>query len=1072
MGAFSALFVNRPIMAMVVSIVIVIAGAISIPLLPVASMPDITPPTVKVTTTYPGANASVLQETVTAPIEQQVNGVENMLYMTSSSSDRGALDLTVTFAIGTDPDLAAVLTQNRVNIAMPMLPQDVRTQGVKVEKQATNMVMVVALSSPDGRYDDVFLSNYSTTQVKDALARLNGVGMVQVFGAKDFGLRVWLDPDQLVSRNLTSNEVVSALREQNVQVAAGQIGAPPSPDGQNFQYTVTTLGRLADVSQFENVIVKVGADGAIVRVRDVARVELGAQDYSWYAQLDDAPASILGIYQLPGANAVDVADGVRELMSDLSTRFPEGLVHSVPYDSTEYIRESLREVVVTLLQALALVILVVFLFLQDWRTTLIPSIAIPVSLIGTFSVMLAAGLSINNLSLFGLILAIGIVVDDGIIVTENCARLMKDEGLSAKEAARKSMHQVGGAVVATTLVLLAVFIPTMVMPGLTGRLYRQFAITISVATVFSSLNALTLAPALCGLILRPESEDTGPKGRFARLLDRFFGRFNHSFDRVGNRYNTIVAALLRRLGVVAAGFAVVLALMAGGFRMVPGAFVPNEDQGYFFIDAELPAGSTLERTEEVMGRVNEILLETPGVANVITIGGFSLLNGVGSGNAGFAIAALEPWDERPGDELSVWGILGRVGPQLAAIKEGRVFPFAPPPITGLGSADGFEMQIQDRGGIGLVQMETFANDLVAAANQSPVLTGVSQNFRANVPQLFADVDREQVKTMGIPLESVFSTLQANLGSAYVNDFNLFGRTWRVMVQADEGYRSRPEDLQRLQVRNDAGDMVPIGAFATVRDTVGPQAVNRFNLFPAARVTGRPGPGYAEGQAVAEIERLARQVLPPQMDFEWSGVTYQQQEAGNLAPLLFGLAIVFAFLLLAAQYESWANPLSVMLSVPVAIMGAIAFVFLRGLVSTQPLANDVYMQIGMVLLIAMSAKTAILIVEFAKDQHEKQGRQLLDAGLEAAKLRFRPILMTAFSFVLGVIPLLTASGAGARSRVSLGTAVFGGMLVYTLLGVFFIPALYVGVERAWARLFGSRTEIAADGDLTATAETPA
>ncbi len=1068
MGAFSALFVNRPIMAMVVSIVIVLAGAISIPLLPVASMPDITPPTVKISTSYPGANAAVLQETVTAPIEQQVNGVENMLYMSSSSSDRGSLDLTVTFAIGTDPDLAAVLTQNRVNIATPMLPEDVRQQGVKVEKQATNMVMVVALSSPDGRHDDVFLSNYATTQVKDALARLNGVGQVQVFGAKDFGLRIWLDPDRLVARNLTSTEVVAALQEQNVQVAAGQIGAPPTPTGQNFQYTVSTLGRLVDVSQFENVIVKVGEAGQLVRVRDIARVELGSQDYSWYAQLDDAPASILGIYQLPGANAVEVADGVRTLMEDLSVRFPEGLVYSTPYDSTDYIRESVRQVVVTLLQALALVVLVVFIFLQDWRTTLIPSIAIPVSLVGTFAVMLAGGLSINNLSLFGLILAIGIVVDDGIIVTENSVRLMKDEGLSPKEAAKKSMHQVGGAVVATTLVLLAVFIPTMVMPGLTGRLYRQFAITISVATVFSSLTALTLAPALCGLILRPQSESKAEDGagRFGRLLRRGFGAFNRIFDRIGERYNLWVGALLRRLGLVTAGFGFVLVLMLVGFRTVPGAFVPGEDQGFFFIDAELPAGSTLERTEAVMGRVNRILMDTPGVQNVITVGGFSLLNGVASGNAGFAIASLDPWDERPGNELSVWGLLGRVGPQLAAIKEGRVFPFAPAPISGLGNADGFEMQVQDRGGVGLIQMETFANDLVAAANQSPVLTNVTQNFRANVPQLFTDVDREQVKSMGIPLQSVFSTLQANLGSAYVNDFNLFGRTWRVMVQADQAYRDRPEDLRRLQVRNAQGNMVPIGAFASVRDTVGPQAINRFNLFPSARVSGRPGPGFADGQAVDEIERLARQVLPPQMDFEWSGVTFQQKEAGNLAPILFGLAIVFAFLLLAAQYESWANPLSVMLSVPVAIMGAILFVLLRGLVSAQPMANDVYMQIGMVLLIAMSAKTAILIVEFAKDQHEKEGKSLHDAALEAARLRFRPILMTAFSFVLGVIPLVTATGAGARSRVSLGTAVFGGMLVYTLLGVFFIPALYVAVERVWQRLFGARppaaSEAAAEG----------
>jgi HAE1 family hydrophobic/amphiphilic exporter-1 len=1045
MGAFSSLFIDRPIFAMVIAIVIVLMGALSIPLLPVSSMPDITPPTVKVSTSYPGANATVVEETVTAPIEQQVNGVENMLYMSSKSGSDGSMDLTVTFAIGTDPDMATVLTQNRVNLAMPVLPEEVSRQGVKVEKQSTSMVMALALNSPDATFDDIYLSNYATTQVKDVLARLEGVGSIQVFGAKDFGMRVWIDPALLKARGLTTDEVVQSLREQNVQVAAGTIGAPPIASGQNFQYTVTTLGRLAEVSQFERIIVKVGEAGELVRLGDVARIELGAQTYTWYAQLDDAPAIVLGVYQLPGSNAVSVAENVRQAMEELSSRFPAGMEYTIPFDTTRYINQSIREVVVTLLQALVLVILVVFIFLQDFRTTIIPCIAIPVSLIGTFAVLLASGLSINNLSLFGLILAIGIVVDDAIMVVENTTRIMGDEGLSPKEATRKTMYEVGGAVVATTLVLLAVFVPTMVMPGLTGRLYRQFATTISVATIFSSVCALTLTPALCGMLLRPPADVK---------QGRFFTWFNGWFDRMNERYMGVVGGILRKSARAMVAFAVMLVLMVLGFGALPTGFVPGEDEGYFFVNAELPAGASLERTHEVMDRVNAILLDTEGVQNVMTIGGYSLLNGVAGANTGFSIATLDHWDDRPGLELSLWGILGRaVQPRLAQIREGIVFAFPPPPIQGLGSASGFEMQLQDRGSSGLNQLETFANDMVQAGNASPVLTRLNQDFRASVPQLYAEVDREKVKALGIPLQTVFNTLQANLGSAYVNDFNLFGRTWRVMVQADQQYRARADDIGKLEVRGPKGEMIPVGTLASIEDAVGPQTINRFNLFRSARLTGGPSGGYSEGQATDEIERIASQTLPQQMGYEWSGVTYQQKAAGNLAPLIFGLAIIFAFLFLAAQYESWANPLSVMLSVPMAILGAAAVTLARGLI--QPMENNVYMQIGIVLLIGLSAKTAILIVEFAKQQHEQEGKGIVEAAAEAARLRFRPILMTAFSFVLGVIPLVIASGAGARSRVSLGTAVFGGMLIYTILGVFFIPVLYSVVESFWQKAFGKK-----------------
>lgn len=1049
MGSFSSIFIDRPILAMVISIVVVLLGGISIPLLPVASMPDITPPTVKVTTSYPGASSVVVEETVTSPIEQQVNGVENMLYMTSKSTSSGALDLTVTFAIGTDPDMATVLTQNRVNIALPLLPEDVKRQGIKVEKQSTQLVMMVALNSPDGRYDDIYLSNYSTTQIKDALARQPGVGQVTIFGAKDFGMRIWMDPAKLKSRGLTTADLLAALREQNVQVAAGQIGAPPSPEGLNFQYNVTTLGRLADVSQFEGIIVKAGTRGELVRVRDVARVELGSQAYTWYASLDAGPASLLGIYQLPGANAVQVSEAVVRVLEEAAPRFPEGLEWSIPFDSTRYINQSIREVISSLILAVILVVLVVYVFLQDFRTTLIPALAIPVSLIGTFSVMLVSGLSINNLSLFGLILAIGIVVDDAIVVVENTTRLIDEEGLAPKDAARKAMHEVGGAVVATTLVLLAVFAPTIVMPGLTGRLYQQFAITISVATVFSSVNALTLAPALAGMLLRPSA---------GRKKNRFFVWFEETFERTTNRYTDLVNMALHRSAMMAVAFVAMLASMIFLFGAVPGGFIPGEDEGYFFVNTELPPGASLERTKKVMAEVDEILMGVEAVQNVVTVGGYSLLNAVQGSNSGMNIVTLKHWDERPGDENSIWGVMQQVQKQFSQIREGIIFAFPPPPISGLGSAGGFEMQLQDIGGVGLQKLETFANDMVATGNADPMLTRLNQNYRASEPQLFVDVDRDKVKSLNIPLQSVFDALQANLGSAYVNDFNLYGRTWKVMVQADEEYRDRAGKILKLEVRDEQGNMIPIGTVASVSDAVGPQSVNRFNLFRAATLTGGPALGFTEGQSVDRIEQIAETVLPRQMTSTWSGVTYQQKAAGNVAPLLFSLAIIFGFLFLAAQYESWANPLSVMLSVPLAILGALLFTILRSVV-TPGMENNVYMQVGLVLLIGLSAKTAILIVEFAKQQHEQEGKDVFEAAAFAARLRFRAILMTAFSFILGVIPLVIASGAGAKSRVALGTAVAGGMLLYTILGVFFIPVLYAVIERGYARLRGGGADAA-------------
>ena len=1024
---FSRFFIYRPVFALVISIVIVILGTISIPTLPIESMPDITPPTVEVSTVFPGANAQVVEQTVTTPIEKEVNGVENMIYMQSKSTSVGSMNLTISFDIGTDPDMAAVLTQNRVAIAEPLLPEEVKRQGVKTEKKSTQITLMVNIISPDGRYDDIFISNYATTQISDVLARVDGVGKVQAMGAKDFGMRIWLDPGRLKSRNLTTDEVISALREQNVQVAAGAIGQPPNPEGLNFQYTITTLGRLETVQQFENIIVKTGGAGEIVRIRDVARVELGAQDYSWYVQLDGSPSVALAVYQLPGSNALAVADGVREALAELEQNFPEGLESVIAYDATRYIEASIDEVIETLIIAILLVIFSVFIFLQDWRTTVIPSVTIPVSLIGTFFAMKLFGMSINNLTLFGLVLAIGIVVDDAIVVVENTMRLIDEEGMEAKAATAKAMEEVGGAIVATTLVLLAVFVPTALMPGLTGRLYQQFAITISIATVFSSVNALTLSPALAGMLLRPSPEKRG----------RFFTKFNEYFEVTTGKYMRAVRTLVRRPGAVMTGFAGLILAMLLGFSMIPAGFIPDEDQGYFFVHVELPDGASMERIEAVLDRVNSAVGNTQGVQNYITIGGYSFLSGVQGSNFGAVIATLDNWSDR-GKEEHAEILMASIQRFLFTIQEGRSFAFGPPPITGLGNATGFSMELQDRGGVGLQQLQMFANDLVGAGYASPVVDRLNQNFTANVPQLFVDVDRNRVKTYGVPLQSVFNTLQANLGSAYVNDFNIFGRTWKVQVQADQQFRSRITDIDRLEVRNANGDMIPMGTLAQVRDTVGPSVITRFNMFPAATISGVPAPGQSSGQAVAEMERLAGEYLPQQMGYQWSGVTYQQIAAGNLAPIIFSLAIIFVFLFMAAQYESWMIPLAVLMGVPMAILGALLGTGLRGL------DNNIYMQIGLVLLIGLAAKTAILIVEFAKQQRE-EGKGVIEAAETAALLRFRPILMTAFSFILGVIPLAIASGAGANSRVSLGTAVLFGMLIATISGVFLIPAFYVIIQ---------------------------
>ena len=1026
---FSKFFIERPKFALVISILIVLVGTISIPLLPVESMPDITPPTIKVSATYPGADAGTVEESVAAPIEEQVNGVEDMIYMSSKSGSDGSMNLTVSFEIGTDVDMAQVMTKNRVAVAEPLLPQEVMRQGVKVDKQSTAMVEVVSLFSPNETYDELFISNYIATRIKDQIQRVNGVGSVTVFGAKDFSMRIWLDPQMLKARELTTDEVIASLRAQNVAVAAGQIGAPPNPAGLNFQYTVSTKGRLTTEEEFGSIIVKTGSSGEILRLRDVARVDLDALAYSWYAERNGKPAIALGIYQIPGSNALDVAKGVAEIMDELAKGFPADLEYDVLYDATAYISASIAEVVETLIIAIILVILTVYIFLQDLRSTLIPAITIPVSLIGTFAVMLGLGMSINNLSLFGLVLVIGIVVDDAILVTENTVRLMAEKGWDSRQAITEGMSEITGPVVASTAVLLAVFIPTLMMPGLTGRLYQQFALTISIATVFSSINALTLSPALCRLLLKPASDHQ----------PWFFRKFNEGFEKATGRYTNIVGGLLRKSALSMAGFAVILVATWFGFSSLPGGFLPDEDQGYFFINVQLPDGASLDRSAVTMDKVNALLNETPGVAKFLGVGGYSLLDAVQSPNSGMFIVTLHNWSDRPDKELHVDAIMAGLQRKLFMIQDGICFAFLPPPIMGLGSAGGFSFELQDRGGAGILQLEQGAKDLVAAGMQGGKLTRLNQSLRATVPMLYLDIDRTKAQSYQIPMDRVFSTLGTSLGSAYVNDFNLFGRTWKVMAQADQQFRSQKEDIGRLEVRNATGYMVPLATFAAVRDTVGPQAISRFNMYPSASITGAGIPGVSSGEQIAEMERMSRELLPPTLGFQWSGVTYQQIAAGNLAPFIFGLAFIFVYLFLVAQYESWMIPLAVLLGVPAALAGAAWFSVSRGL------DNNVYMQVGLVLLIGLVAKTAILIVEFAKVEHEG-GLSIHDAAQKAAQLRFRAILMTAFSFILGVMPLVFASGAGAASRVSLGTAVFGGMLVGVTGMVLLTPVFFLVIQK--------------------------
>ncbi len=1028
---FSRFFINRPIFAAVVSIVITLGGFITMMSLPIAQYPDIEPPTVTVSTTYPGASAQVVADTVAAPIEQQVNGVEGMLYMQSTSASDGSYNLTVTFETGTNLDMAAVLVQNRVAVAMASLPEDVKRIGVTTKKKSPSFAMCINLLSKDGRFSDIYLSNYATLRVRDELSRLPGAGDVQVMGAGNYSMRLWLDPQKMESLKITTSDVVSAIQEQNIQVAAGVIGQPPAPKTQSFQYTVNVLGRLKDVEQFKNIIVKTGESGRLVRVKDVARVELGAESYNVVCNLNGNPTSLIMIYQLPGANLLALSQEVRRAMAKLKAGFPEGLDYQVTYDASWVVNESIKEIVETLAIAAFLVILTVFVFLQDWRATLIPSVTIPVSLVGTFLVMQVLGFTINTLTLFGLVLAIGIVVDDAIVVVENVSRNIDESGLPPKEATVKAMGEVTGPVIATTLVLLAVFVPTAFMGGITGILYKQFALTIATATVFSSINALTLSPALCGLVLRRT-----PEHRFF-----FFRGFNWFMGHSTSTYINIVKKAVSHRFFSVLVFLGICAAVYFGMVSTPTGFVPPEDQGYLMCNVQLPDGASLRRTEAVMKRVNKILEHTPGVANNIAIVGYSILEGTMASNMAANVVVLKPWAERlkHPEQESLNAILGRLYMELGSIQEAQAVAFPTPALPGLGVAGGFDMMLEDRGGVGLDQLQVMAQEMAADGNGQPGLTGLYTSFRANVPQLYAEVDRTKVKAMGVPLNNVFNTLQAYLGSTYVNDFNKFGRTYQVRIQADARFRAKPADIEKLKVRNSNGDMLPLGTVSHVRESFGPQVINRYNMYPAASIKGNAAPGYSSGQAIGLMADMAAKKLPGTMGYDWTGMSYQEVMAGGTGSLIFVLAVILVYLVLAAQYESWKIPTPVILSVPLAMSGAFAALLLRGL------DNNVYTQIGLVLLVGLATKNAILIVEFAKDKYES-GLSAAEAAVEASRLRFRPILMTAFSFILGVIPLLIADGAGAGARRALGTAVFGGMLAATILGVVFVPPIYSVFQR--------------------------
>jgi len=1032
---FAKFFIERPVLANVIAVVTMLIGGVALWNLPIEQYPEITPPTIQVTTNYPGANASVVADAVAAPIEQRVNGVEDMLYMSSSSSGDGSYSLTVTFEIGTDTDEAQVLVQNRVAIAEPQLPEEVRRQGVTVNKQSPNILLVFSLTSDDPKIDRLFLSNYADLRLRDELSRVKGVGEVRIFGISNYSMRVWLDPAKLKARGMVAGDVMDALREQNVQVAAGTIGQPPAPKGEQFQYTVTALGRLSDPEQFENIVVKSGADGRIVYLRDVAGVELGAQSYDQFTEMKGQQNANLGIFLLPGANALDVADECKAVVARLSKQFPPGVKYSVPLDTTLFVNASIKEVYKTLLEAFALVLIVIVVFLQDWRAVLIPFTTVPVTIVGAFGVLYALGFSVNTLTLFGLVLAIGIVVDDAIVVVENAVHHI-ERGEPPKEATIRAMGEVLGPIIGITLVLMAVFIPASILSGITGQLYRQFALTIAATALISAVNAVTLKPTQSALWLRPLKKD-----RKKLFLWRWFDAAYGLVERV---YVAIVRVLVRHPVPVVVAFLLLIGAAGYLYTLQPTGFLPNEDQGYALASVQLPDAASQERTAAVMKEVDEIFRTTPGVRDWFTIGGLSLIEGSSAPNSGTVFFTFQPWEERLEKGLTQEKIIGSVMGRFMQMKEAQIFAFAPPAIRGLGFRGGFEMQVEDRAGTGLEELQGATQAVIEAANTQSALANVTTAFRPGVPQLFVDVDRVQAKSLDVPLGSVFGTLQAYLGSAYVNDFNKFGRIYQVRVQALPEDRAQPEDIERLEVRNARGEMVPLGSIVDVKRSFGPSVIKRYNLYPTASVSGAPAPGRSSGEALRLMEEIAGRTLPSTMGFDWTGMSFQEKRVGGEVFYVFGFAVLLVYLVLAAQYESWVLPIAVILVVPLGLLGAVAGVAIRGL------EINLYTQIGIVLIIALASKNAILVVEFARDKR-KEGKGVIEAAIIGAQTRFRPIVMTSFAFILGVMPLVFANGAGASGQRALGTAVFGGMIAATVLSVFFVPTFYVIFQKIDERL---------------------
>lgn len=1036
-------FIDRPVFAIVVSLVILIAGGLSMLNLPVAQYPPIAPPMVSVQVTYPGASAETVEQSIATAIEQEVNGAENMIYMSSKSSSDGRYSLQVTFAVGTNIDLASVDVNNRVKKATAKLPAEAVNAGVTVKKQSPDMLMIISVYSPDRSYDDTYLSNYATINLVDAITRTPGVGRTNIGGQRDYAMRLWLQPDAIARLGLTATDLLKAVRDQNVLAPAGTLGAPPAAPGLPFQYTIDAKGRLSKIPEFENLVVRTLPDGSIVRMRDLARTELAAATYSNFGRRDGVPSSLIIVYQLPGANSIETADRLGEVMAQLGAQMPAGVKYEITYDATKFVRAAIHGVIEALRDAVLLVLVVVFLFLGSFRATLIPMLAVPISLVGTFAAFLPLGFSINTLTLFAVVLAVGIVVDDAIVVVEAVQHHI-EHGLSPYDATVRAMEEVSGPVVAIALVLCAVFVPVAFMGGITGQLYRQFALTLSVAVMLSALVALSLTPALCRLILEPHREMGGPIGSVVR-------GFRKTLDRVTGQYAGIVSLLVRRLAI---GIVILVALSAaaGGIaKFLPTGFVPIEDQGAIFGVLTLPDGASLERTDALARRTEADFQKIPGVEHVLTFGGLNLISGTYSSNCVTFIVALKPWEERKTKETQLRDLVQRTRELFNSYPEALFIVAVPPPIPGLGVSGGFQFEIQDRGGHTLRDLYDVSQQFLDHLSSRPEVVNTYSNYRTGVPQVKLDVDRDKAKTLGIRIDSIFQTLQIYLGGYQVNDFNLFGKTYKVMLQADEQYRQNPDQILDLYARNDQGYMVPISTLATVEKNTGPDVIQRYNMFRTAEIGGSSALRFSTGQTIQTLEALAREILPAGYGYEWSGTAYQEKIAGGSQALILAMGIGFVFLFLAAQYESWTIPFGVLLGLPLGIFGAYAALMYRLLVQRVPTFNDVYAQIGIVMLMGLAAKNAILIVEFARTKHEQEGLPVREAATEAAQLRFRPILMTSSAFILGVLPLVTASGAGAAARRTMGTAVFGGMLAATVLGVFVIPVLYTAIALLVAKL---------------------